>query len=619
MEKYSRWLIFLVLAITFIAFFPSLQADFTNWDDEAHVFLNPQVVHLNAENFKAIFNSTINRTYIPLTTLTFALEKYFFGFNPFVFHLNNLLLHLGIVYLVFVLALQWGLRIEAAALGALLFGIHPTHVESVAWITERKDVLYAFFYLLAVYHYGRFLETRRKGFYYVTILEGVLSVLAKPMALSLPLILFLCDWRHGRRFSWRVILEKIPHALTIFPIALITYVLYARPPLLSLGKSALIWLWCLAFYIHKFLFPFHLSPVYVLPEPTALTNPTYAAALVTVLMLAAALIVSRLHRLGLFAFLYFFLSIFFLLRFDGLETQTVADRFLYLPSLGFCLLFGSLSYQAWKKLKKKGIWSLRLGFVSLACIYILLLSKTIVQNYVWKDSYRLWVDVIRQVPRWPVAYYNRGKFYEYYRQTDSAIADYTKAIEIKGDFAEAYYNRGTLYYFKGEYDSARYDLQKAVEFNKQLWGAYNNLGNLYYNQGQYDLAVENYSKVLQVNPDDFAAFCNRGLAYQFKGDIKSAMADFNKALFINLKAVPAYANRGNLYSELKEYDSAIADYTRVLELDPKMTVMYYNRAMVYEAKGEYAKALEDARSSSLIHLPGIEEYIIKLKGLAKGN
>ncbi len=175
-----------LLIITALTFLPALRGEFLNWDDDRHLTENLQAQIFSWKNTVDIFKSTINKTYIPLTILSFNLEHRLFGLNPFVYHLNNLLLHLAVVIAIFFLAVTVGLSARGAFLAALLFGIHPMHTESVAWITERKDVLYALFYILSLHGYCHYLIKRGKLSYLLSLGFAFLSILAKPMALSLP-------------------------------------------------------------------------------------------------------------------------------------------------------------------------------------------------------------------------------------------------------------------------------------------------------------------------------------------------------------------------------------------------------------------------------------------------
>ena len=220
--------IFILISFILLSFFPCLKADFINWDDDGHILKNTAIYELSPSSIKQIFTQAPNKTYIPLTILSFAIEKHFFCFNPFVFHLDNLLLYIVIVILVLFLAIRIGLSLEASFFAALIFAIHPMRVETVAWVTERKDVLYALFYLLALHQYWSYLKTQSIRYYFSTILLGLISILAKPMALSLPLILLIFDWYYGRSFSKRVFIEKIPFLFYVISIAWISYSLNIR-------------------------------------------------------------------------------------------------------------------------------------------------------------------------------------------------------------------------------------------------------------------------------------------------------------------------------------------------------------------------------------------------------
>src|SRR3989338_6618178 len=196
-----------IVILVIFAYSPSLRNQFVNWDDDAHFLANPFVQSFNLQE---IFTTTVNGIYIPLTSLSFALEYHFFKAAPFIYHLDNLLLHLAVTVMVFLFCLRGGSSLPAAGEAALIFGPHPVHVESVAWVTERKDVLYALFYMAALLSYTRHIQLlqdktgRKKRWPFIaTVIFGFLSVLAKPMALSLPFILFLLDWFSRRKLTIR--------------------------------------------------------------------------------------------------------------------------------------------------------------------------------------------------------------------------------------------------------------------------------------------------------------------------------------------------------------------------------------------------------------------------------
>ena len=392
-----------ILVITFVSYLPILKGEFLLWDDDVHVLENITIRGLDLEHVLEMFTATVNKIYIPLTSFSFALEYHFFGYNPFVYHLDNVLLHLLVVVMVFFLGQRLGLSREAAGVGALMFGVHPIHVESVAWITERKDVLYAAFYMAALLTYLRYLEEKRSYGLWVTTMLGALSMLAKPMALSLPLVLILLDWFKGRPLKGQAFIEKLPLCVIIGAIAWISYAAHARIPGENIVQSALIWPWTFTFYLRQFFFPYISVPLYRLAKPVALTNPEYFLSLAVLVLVVLALARLRRNKWFVFAVLFYFFSIFFLLRFDETkDVNTVADRFMYLPSLGLCLLLGLGVERLWMKCRGKSL-ARGMIFASLVVLAAAFSFKTFRQCYVWRDSMALWQHDLKFYPDEPLA------------------------------------------------------------------------------------------------------------------------------------------------------------------------------------------------------------------------
>ena len=489
--------IFILIAFVLIVFFPCLKADFINMDDTGHIVGNPALHDLSFGSIKQIFTQTINKTYIPLTTLSFAIEKYFFGFNKFVFHLDNLLIYAGVVILVLLLAKRMGLSLEASFLAALIFAIHPMRVETVAWVTERKDVLYSLFYLLALHQYWSYLKTLSIKYYISTILLGFISILAKPMALSLPLILLVFDWFYGRSVNKRVLIEKAPIFLYAISIAWISYALNMQN---HFGKilpqeGVLIWVWSLGFYIWEFLFPVQFSPYYVLPHPINIFYWPYL--LSVMLFLGLALLLARFykHKLFIFAFLYFFCSIFFLLRFDQKDFNVVSDRFMYLPSLGICFFVGDWVERCIKTRGKIIIFYLFL---------VLLGIRTNLQCQIWHDSVSFWNEVIQEHPNYYRAYINRGTSFFQQKRDDFALNDFNRAIALEPKAMKAYNNRGIIYCLRKEDAKSLNDFNKAISLDPTFPSPYLNRSLLEEAQKKYYQALQDalYAKKLGLFVDD---------------------------------------------------------------------------------------------------------------------
>ena len=543
--KKNYWLI---IVIIFLAFLPCLTNGFVNWDDPSFLLEIKELRVLTLSNIQSYFMSTVQRIYVPLTLLTFAIEHHFFGYNPFVFHLNNLLLHICVALLVFYLGVLLGLKQRAALLGALIFGIHPMHVESVSWITERKDVLYSVFYMAAVIYYWRYLQSisvlrneKRNTFgffvekyYWLAVIFGILSILSKPMALSLPLVFFLSDWFKGRRFERALFLDKIIHFLYILPITYITYSFHARIPGDNVWTALNIWIWTLTFYVKKFFFPAIFVPLYQLPPGSEGLGLEYILSWTILFFMVTVLFCFRKNKWVLFSFLFFFASVFFLLRFDGhADKSIVADRFMYLPSMGFCLVVGMGFDRFFKYLCSKRNAVKNAGIALIFLLFGFLFIKTFTQNMIWKNSETLWNYVLAFYPDSVVARNNLGNYYLEQGDLDKAMNEFLLTVYFKPDEKLAYYNMAEIFYRKGEFDQARYLYSKCLSVDPEYAPAYNNRGNMYLLSGFPEEALEDYSRAIALDPDHIDALNNRAAAYIVLGEKDRALRDVKNILTLD--------------------------------------------------------------------------------------
>ena len=486
-----------LLLIVSVVYLPSLKNNFTNWDDKANLLDNLQVKSLSLSNIQWMFSSTVEETYVPLTILSFAAEYHFFKFNPFIYHLDNLLLHLIVTMIIFYLGRQMGLSGRASFFTALIFGVHPMHTETVAWVTERKGLLYSTFFLLAWYSYGRYFLENNKRCYGLSLFFGLLSILAKPMAMSLPLILFLYDWFKGRKFNVMLLIEKIPFFLYIIPLAWLTYRLHVRIPVHDFIGSGLTWLWTLTFYIFQFIFPWRLTLLYELPKPLSILNYPYWLSILMVIGLIICFKRFHKNRWVTFGFLYYFLSIFYLLRYDAYDHCIVADRYLYLPSLGFCILSGYLIDQGFDKFSLKILNRIYRGII--IGIILLLSFKSYNQSKIWNGGINLWLHDQKIYPMSFNAYYNLAQSYLEHGDVSRARQCYLKASSLNPSDEGPYVNLGLLENQQGHFQEALRYYKEALRVNPRSVEAYNNLGSLYLDQASLSLAEENFRLACRYN------------------------------------------------------------------------------------------------------------------------
>lgn len=582
--------IFLIL-VSFFTFSPSLKFTFVSWDDP--LSLNYTLIRsIEWEGLQNIFTTILNTTYTPLTILSYAFEYHFFKYKFFIYHLDNVLLHCVVVFLSYWLAIRLGLKRWTAFAAVLIFAVHPMKVESIAWITERKDMLYAVLYLGAIHAYFSYINNRHKLFYPLSIFLGLLSMLAKPMALSLPIILLLFDWYFKRLPIKKCLIEKIPYLLYILPLAYITH--SHNHSAVSIHENTLnallIFIWSFSFYLAKFFVPVTLVPIYAVPEPISLANPVYLLSLA--IFCSTLWIVCRLYRNKwfMFCFMFYFASIFFLMRFDKMvNLGVVADRFIYLPSLGLCLYLATRLekyYLRFDRLKKI------LLIPGLILLVATLIYKTIQQQNVWKTSANLWGYVVKHEPTIAIAYNNRGFSYIEAEQWDLAFEDFKKAIEILPTYAYAYSNIGSIYFLKEQYDLAIQYFNKTLSLDPEHAKSHNILGLIYEKKGQLDLALKKFNTAVELEPDEYDFHFNRFRIYKNQGKFELAVNDLNRIIQIYPDKFEAYLERGDLYVNLNKLDLALVDYQHALQLNPASDQTYHNLGILFALQGNTDLAIE---------------------------
>jgi len=560
-------LILLVLLITAITLSPCLNNDFTNWDDNKYVTENPDIKSLNQENIKKIFASQYVAMYLPVTMLSYSLNYYFFDLNPRAYHTTDLIIHLLNCILVFYLFLLLSENTLSSFIIAILFGIHPLHVESVAWISERKDVLCCLFFLAGLISYIHYKKREKKIFYIISLIAFILSLMSKTMSITLPLLLILTD-RFFYNKTGNSLVEKIPFFLISALFGIIA--LFTQTEAMEKHSSfTFLDNLCIAsygilFYLYKMIWPLNLSAIYPYPEKTGyfLQTKFLISPLILIIPAATVIFSGKYTKKIIFGSLFFLITILPVIKLVPIGDAMTADRYTYIPLLGIFYILGEGFYFFYSFFNRNKQYEKTLKFslvILLIAVILMLSGLTYSRCYIWRDSITLWSDVLKNYPLVAFAYYNRGNAYFSGGDYKEAIKDYSQTIYLDPEYLMAYHNRGNIYYY------------------------YKN----------YHKAISDYNHALSINPNFITSCINRGNVYLDKGDYKNAITDYNRALKIDPDSPDAYINRGILYSHIKEYDKALSDFNRVLELNPFHFHAYYNRALTYIAKGEYEKAIQD--------------------------
>jgi len=563
--------------ITLLVYLPALSNSFV-WDDVYYVTENPPIRSLDSNFFKWAFFDFHAANWHPLTWISHAIDFALWELTPRGHHLTNIILHALCTVLVFLVAVKlfcvYALRMKehgqseiidsksaltVAGITALLFGLHPLHVESAAWVAERKDLLCAVFYLLSVYSYldlagareiqkGQRVKFFFQAVYLRTFVFFALALLSKPMAVTLPLVLLILDWHPARRIYstktfWSACAEKLPFFILSGLSTIITMEAQKAGGALQTSEFAplamrlLVAAKAVIAYAVKMIWPFNLIPFYPYPRAiSAVSALEYAAAIagiigITLLCIVAAKKVSS--RFLLAAWAYYIVTLIPVLGIVQVGEQAMADRYTYLPSFGPFFIIGMVSWRISERVSRN--WS-RAGTGQAAAaicaltIFICLAVLTIRQIGVWKDSISLWNYVIEKEPeKVPLAYYNRGTVYGSEGLYDKAIEDLNMAIALRPDYYEAYSNRGIVYTKIGLMDRAMESLNSAVSLYPESAEARTNRGLVFFMTGNRERALEDYNAAIAADKNYALAYYNRGKLYAHAGRNKDAVSDFLKS------------------------------------------------------------------------------------------
>ena len=512
-----------IFLVTLMAFVPALDGQFVNWDDDRNFLGNTAYRGLGWPQLRWMWTTTLMGHYIPLTWMSLGVTYLLHGMNPWGYHLGSMLIHGANAVLFFFVARRLLAAARApslvsslagAAFTALVFAIHPLRVESVAWATERRDVLCGFFFLSSVLGYLRSVEpgeqTRRWRL--LSLAAFVAALLSKAQALPLPLALLILDvypLRRVRQLSWRrVAMEKIPYVALSIAGAIIALVAVANgsgftnyhqyPASARLGMTA----YSLAFYPWKWLWPVGLSPLYELPARVDPLAPRFLIPLFVLAAMTTLLVILR-HRwpAGLAAWGYSALMVLPVVGPVHAGHQLANDRYSYLSGLGFALLAGAALIWLLKAGRHGVIrrFPLRVGAAAAPFILLGLGALTWIQAGGWRDSETLWTWAVELDPECAACYSNLAEAIARDRphEAESALL---RSLALR-DRPVTRSNLGAVLELQGRIEEAQRMYQEALRADPDLPEALANLGMLHANRGRHSQALPLLRRAYQVAPE----------------------------------------------------------------------------------------------------------------------
>jgi tetratricopeptide (TPR) repeat protein len=597
MKKKYVYIVVVLLTVTCLAAFGRIAHNgFINFDDPKYLTENLHIQSgLNFQNLKWAFSAVVVSNWHPLTMLSHMLDWTLFGNNAGGHHLMSLLFHIGAVIFLFLFLFKTTNNLWPAAFAAAFFALHPLRVESVAWASERKDVLSMFFGMAALYAYAFYAEKEKIARYLICLVLFALSLMSKPMLVTLPFVLLLLDYWPLKRLtvsgsfndmlkkSGRLIKEKIPFFALAVASGIVTVWVQNKGgsvssmdalPFLHRAQNAIV---SYIAYLEKIFLPVNLAVFY----PYELLLPTWKViAALMVLLFITVSVIYYIRKLP-FLFVGWFWYQGTLIPVIGLVqvgTQAMADRYTYLPSIGISIMLAwGIALFFTKKTSRKIIL-----FPAAVAVVLILSALTWRQCGYWKNSITLYEhtlsvtrnnekihnnlgyvllekgDIHTSIEHFNAAirlnpyhhgfYMNRGEALSKAGMYQGALEDFNKSISLKPDYADAWYNRGTLHGKLGNSQAALEDLNEAIRVQPQYAKAFNNRAIVYTNMGLYQTAIEDFNQVIRIMPGYNDALNNRAYAYLKQGDHRKGCGDAQLACQRGNCTALQYAHKNNLCS-----------------------------------------------------------------------
>ena len=632
------WVCLLLVLAVVAVFGQTAGFEFVNYDDPANVYENSVVQKgLSGQAVVWAFTHRQIGNWIPLTTLSHVLDCQLFGLRSGAHHLVNVLWHTANAVLLFLVLRQMTGSLWRSAFVAAVFAVHPLRAESVAWISERKDVLSGSFFMLTIGAYVRQVRQPSRAGYVAVVLLFACGLLAKSMVATLPFVLLLLDyWPLGRLHNARQLVglfrEKIPLVALSAGACVAAALMFGplvrnRLPIFERIGNALV---SYVVYLWQMIFPAGLAAHYpVAPDG----QPIWLVCLAFVLLAAiSALLVAWREEcpyllMGWLWYLGMLLPVIGIVQISSDAAH--ADRYTYLPEIGLALAV------TWAVADLSALWKNRrmvLGALMVAVTGALIVWGHHQTSY-WRNDESLWtraldctsgdsvahnnlgttlsksgklgfaVEQFRKAlqikPDYPDALRNLGVAFFDTGRKEEAIAQYRKALELKPDYVEARRDLGIALFDTGRKEEAIAQYRKALELKPDYVEARNNLGIALRQNGDLDGAVAQYQKILEIKPDDAEARNNLGNALGIKGDLEGATVQYRKVLQIHPSYAAVHNNLGNALGMEGDLEGAVAQFRKALELNPDYAEAHYDLGAAFvkigkldEAIAHYRKALQ---------------------------
>lgn len=561
--------LFAIVAVSYFAYLNTFSGEILSWDDLDFTLDNPDVREFRLKRF---FTSFYRGNYVPLTMISFAIDYWVSGKDELMYHFSNITLHALNACLVFVLFSKVQGRVPVAFLIALLFAVHPMQTESVAWISERKNVLCGVFYLSALICYMNYLQRPSYRYYTFVFLFYVLALFSKGMAISLPLTLFALDLWAGRPLIRKTIIEKAPFFLTAFVFGIVAIKAQAFSGFLKSDydynfiQKTLFSGQAFGLYVLKLIVPVRQSALYVYPK--SLEAGKALAGLVFFVSTLVWMVHSYMKKNYLLAghLLFFIANLIFILQFIQLGAVLIAEHYVYIACLG---LFFPLSKSLDALVKNKT------AFFGIGGALILALAFTTHErNKTWQNGFTFWQDILDQHPGSYVALSSMGAEYMLKGNTQKALELIDASLKANPNYFRGYYNRGLLFARTNKYPEAIADFTKAAEM-KNYYRAYTARATVYYTIKDYPHAIADGLLVYNAEPHNAQINLTLGNCYNELNQLDKALFFYDNAVSLKKNEADLYFKRAIVKGKMQHFEDCFSDLEVATSLEPGLSEAYY--------------------------------------------
>jgi protein O-mannosyl-transferase len=600
-----------LIIVIIVPYWQVISFDFVGYDDQEYVTENSKVQKgLTVEGLKWAFTTFHSANWHPITWLSHMLDCELYGLNPTGHHWTNVEFHIANTLLLFFILLKMTGALWRSALVAALFALHPLHVESVAWIAERKDVLSTFLGLLSVAAYCRYVKNPRIINYLLIVLLLGLGLMAKPMLVTLPFVFLLLDLWPLQRLKFRK--NAYTGASEFFGFKAISQLIWEKIPLFALvavastltfiaqkSEGAVQTLWALSLkirvanalvsyvsYALKTIWPSNLAIFYPHPGNTLPAWQIIGAAL----LIAVAIFLS-IHTLkkypyiivGLFWYLGTLVPVIGLVQ---VGDQAMADRYTYIPLIG---LFIIVSWGVFDFLKKWHYHMIVFILSAISAICVLAVCTFLQVGY-WQNGITLFEHAIKVTNKNCVAHNNLGVLLSKEEKFDGAVFHYDEVLKIKPNDNRALYNKGCALRDKKDLDKAAFFFKESLKIKPDNAEAYNELAYILFVQGKPDEAILHYRNALKIKPDSTDVYNNLANVLSFQGELDKAVSLYKEALRLDPENIDTHYNIGLFYKKQGKLKKAMTHLAKAIKIDPDYAKAYNEIGVILFQQGKYKKA-----------------------------